>query len=57
MANSPFMTPKSGIRPHNLFSIKAKRSEVLFVDTIAEHLNPNGRATLLEPNQKLIEIF
>ncbi|MBI1748293.1 MAG: GxxExxY protein [Acidobacteria bacterium] len=44
MANPPFMTPKGGIRPHNRFSIKAKRSEVLFVDYIAEHLNPGGRA-------------
>lgn len=57
MANSPFMTPKGGIRPHNRFSIKAKRSEMLFVDTIAEHLNPNGRAALLESTWRLIEIF
>ena len=32
MANPPFMSPKGGIRPHNRFSIKARRSEVLFVD-------------------------
>jgi type I restriction enzyme M protein len=49
MANPPFMTPKGGIRPHNRFSIKAKRSEVLFVDYIAEHLNPNGRAGVVVP--------
>jgi len=49
MANPPFMTPKGGIRPHNRFSIKAKRSEVLFVDYIAEHLNPNGRAGVIVP--------
>ena len=49
LANPPFMTPKGGIRPHNRFSIKAKRSEVLFVDYIAEHLNPSGRAGIIVP--------
>ncbi len=49
MANPPFMTPKGGIRPHNRFSIKANRSEVLFVDYIAEHLNPGGRAGIIVP--------
>jgi type I restriction enzyme M protein len=49
MANPPFMSPKGGIRPHNRFSIKAKRSEVLFVDYIAEHLNVNGRAGVIVP--------
>jgi type I restriction enzyme M protein len=49
LANPPFMTPKGGIRPHNRFSIKAKRSEVLFVDYIAEHLNPGGRAGVIVP--------
>ncbi|HUY33544.1 MAG TPA: N-6 DNA methylase [Pirellulales bacterium] len=49
MANPPFMTPKGGIRPHNRFSIHAKRSEVLFVDYIAEHLNPGGRAGVIVP--------
>ena len=49
LANPPFMTPKGGIRPHKRFSIKAKRSEVLFVDYIAEHLNPNGRAGVIVP--------
>jgi type I restriction enzyme M protein len=49
MANPPFMTPKGGIRPHNRFSIKAKRSEVLFVDYIAEHLNTGGRAGVIVP--------
>ena len=49
MANPPFMTPKGGIRPHNRFSIKAKRSEVLFADYIAEHLNPGGRAGIIVP--------
>ena len=49
MANPPFMSPKGGIRPHKRFSIQAKRSEVLFVDYIAEHLNPNGRAGVIVP--------
>lgn len=49
MANPPFMSPKGGIRPHNRFSIKASRSEVLFVDYIAEHLNVNGRAGVIVP--------
>ena len=49
MANPPFMTPKGGIRPHNRFSIKARRSEVLFVDYIAEHLSPGGRAGVIVP--------
>lgn len=49
LANPPFMTPKGGISPHNRFSVQAKRSEVLFVDYIAEHLNPNGRAGIIVP--------
>lgn len=49
LANPPFMTPKGGTRPHKRFSIQAKRSEVLFVDYIAEHLNPNGRAGVIVP--------
>jgi len=49
LANPPFMSPKGGIRPHKRFSVQAKRSEVLFVDYIAEHLNPNGRAGIIVP--------
>ena len=49
LANPPFMSPKGGIRPHNRFSIQAKRSEVLFVDYIAEHLGVNGRAGIIVP--------
>jgi len=49
LANPPFMTPKGGIRPHKRFAIQAKRSEVLFVDYIAEHLNPMGRAGVIVP--------
>ncbi|MBW1612892.1 MAG: N-6 DNA methylase [Deltaproteobacteria bacterium] len=49
LANPPFMSPKGGIRPHKRFSITSKRSEVLFVDYIAEHLTPNGRAAVIVP--------
>ena len=49
LANPPFMSPKGGIRPHNRFSVKSKRSEVLFVDYMAEHLTPNGRAGIIVP--------
>ena len=49
MANPPFMTPKGGIRPHRRFAIQANRSELLFVDYIAEHLTPNGRAGIIVP--------
>ena len=49
LANPPFMSPKGGIRPHKRFSIQAKRSEVLFVDYMAEHLTPNGRAAIVVP--------
>ena len=49
LANPPFMSPKGGIRPHNRFSVKSKRSEVLFVDYIAEHLTPTGRAGVIVP--------
>ncbi len=49
LANPPFMSPKGGIRPHSRFSIRSKRSEVLFVDYIAEHLTANGRAGIIVP--------
>lgn len=49
LANPPFMSPKGGIRPHKKFSISSNRSEVLFVDYIAEHLNPNGKAGVIVP--------
>lgn len=49
LANPPFMTPKGGINPHNRFRIRANRAEVLFVDYIMEHLNPNGRAGIIVP--------
>lgn len=49
LANPPFMSPKGGIRPHNRFSVRSKRSEVLFVDYMAEHLSPGGRAGIIVP--------
>ena len=49
LANPPFMSPKGGIRPHNRFSVRSKRSEVLFVDYMAEHLTPAGRAGIIVP--------
>jgi len=49
LANPPFMTPKGGIKPHKRFSVQSNRSEVLFVDYIAEHLTPSGRAAVIVP--------
>jgi len=49
LANPPFMSPKGGIKPHKRFTIQAKRSEVLFVDYMAEHLTPGGRAAIIVP--------
>lgn len=50
LANPPFMTPRGGIRPHELFSaINANRSEVLFTYYIAKHLKSNGRAGIIVP--------
>ena len=49
LANPPFMSPKGGIRPHNRFSVPSRRSEVLFVDYMATHLTPGGRAGIIVP--------
>lgn len=50
LANPPFMTPKGGIKPHELFSaINANRSEVLFTYYIAKHLKRDGRAGIIVP--------
>ena len=49
LANPPFMSPKGGIKPHGRFSVQSKRSEVLFVDYMAEHLTPTGRAAIIVP--------
>ena len=49
LANPPFMSPKGGIKPHTRFSVQSKRSEVLFVAYMAEHLTPGGRAGIIVP--------
>ncbi len=49
LANPPFMSPKGGIQPHKRFSVQSNRSEVLFVDYMAEHLTLNGRAGIIVP--------
>ncbi|HAR99444.1 MAG TPA: restriction endonuclease subunit S [Syntrophus sp. (in: bacteria)] len=49
LANPPFMSPKGGIKPHNRFSVQSKRSEVLFVNYMAEHLMHTGRAGIIVP--------
>ena len=55
LANPPFMTPKGGIQPHKKFSINANRAEVLFVDYIASHLKPTGRAGIVVPEGILFQ--
>lgn len=55
LANPPFMSPKGGIRPHKKFTISSNRSEVLFVDYIAEHLNPKGKAAIVVPEGILFQ--
>jgi len=49
LANPPFMSPKGGIKPHKRFSVQSNRSEVLFVDYIAEHLTASGRSAVIVP--------
>ena len=49
LANPPYMTPTGGVRPHKRFSLRANRAEILFVDYIAEHLTPRGRAGVVVP--------
>lgn len=49
LANPPFMSPKGGIKPHTRFSVQSNRSEVLFVDYMAEHLTSQGRAAIIVP--------
>jgi type I restriction enzyme M protein len=49
LANPPFMTPKGGIKPHKKFSLQSKRAELLFLDYIAEHLSPAGKAGVIVP--------
>ena len=49
LANPPFMSPKGGTRPHNRFSVQSRRSEVLFVNYMIEHLTADGRAGIIVP--------
>ncbi len=55
-ANPPFMSPKGGIKPHNKFSIKSSRSEVLFVDYIVHHLSKKGRAAIIVPEGIIFQL-
>jgi type I restriction enzyme M protein len=55
LANPPFMTPKGGIRPHNRFSVKSKKAEVLFVNYIMDHLTPKGRAAIVVPEGIILQ--
>lgn len=50
LANPPFMTPKGGIVPHNKFSVKSKKSEILFVDYIENHITSDGKAGIIVPD-------
>ena len=50
LANPPFMTPKGGIKPHSKFSLKAKKSELLFLDYILSHLLPGGKGAVVVPD-------
>ena len=54
LANLPFMTPRGGVRPHSRFSVNSRRSEVLFVDYVAKHLTPTGRAGIIVPEGIII---
>ncbi len=49
MANPPFTTPKGGVSPHSRFNVNVKRTEVLFVDYIVNHLNISGRSGIVVP--------
>ncbi|MFN0214757.1 MAG: class I SAM-dependent DNA methyltransferase, partial [Saprospiraceae bacterium] len=50
LANPPFMTPKGFKVLNKRYRIQANRSEVLFVDYIAEHIHPvTGRAAIIVP--------
>jgi type I restriction enzyme M protein len=50
LANPPFMTPNGGVTPHSRFRINSNRTEVLFIEYIAQHLNiEHGRAGIIVP--------
>ncbi|MDR0423583.1 MAG: N-6 DNA methylase [Rickettsiales bacterium] len=51
LANPPFMTPKGAvIKPNTNFTLKTKRTEVLFSEYILEHLKSEGRAGFIIPD-------
>ena len=49
LSTPPFMSLRGGVHPHSLFSVKTRRSEILFVDYIAKHLTSTGRAGIVVP--------
>ncbi len=49
LAKPPFMSPEGGIKPHKRFTMTATRSEVLFVDYMAENPTATGRAAIVVP--------
>jgi len=55
LANPPFFSPRGGIQPHNRFSIKSIKAELLFVDYIHQHLKPNGRAGIIVPDGVIMQ--
>jgi len=49
LTNPPFSTPKGGVKPTDRFTLNSKRTEVLFMDYVIEHLTLNGRAGVIVP--------
>lgn len=49
LANPPFFTPRGGITPHNKFSIKSKKAEILFSEYIMEHMTRSGKGAFIVP--------
>ena len=49
LTNPPFSTPKGGVKPTDRFTLNSKRTEVLFVEYVIEHLTLNGRAGVIVP--------
>jgi type I restriction enzyme M protein len=55
LANPPFMSPRGGIKPHDLFKVRSRRSEVLFLEYFLEHLTSRGRAAVIVPEGLLFQ--
>ena len=47
LAKPPFIISKDSIVPHERYHIKTDKTELLFVDYIAEHLTANGKAGII----------